>query len=128
MFPTMRLTVEPGDVGPAMARAFVRACIVLLGRQPSDEAVLLTSEAVTNSIRHTQTETVEVSLESFGDRIRIGVADDDSHEPVVLPLDPTRLGGLGVRLIDDLSEEWGVEERVDEGKLVWFDVFVPATT
>lgn len=123
----MRLTVEPGDLVPALARSFVRSCITLLDREPSADALLLTSEAVTNSIRHAHTDQVVVSLEPHGDCLRIGVADDDHHEPVVLPLDPTRVGGYGVRLIDEISVEWGVDDVVDVGKVVWFEVRAPST-
>lgn len=47
-----------------------------------DAAALVVSELVTNSVIHSETETVAVELTSSGDTLRIAVTDDDpDHMP-----------------------------------------------
>ena len=40
----------------------------------------------------------------------------------MLPRDPARVGGLGMRLIDELAADWGVAQVTDDGKVVWFEI------
>lgn len=120
--PVLHLTVRAGLHAPAMARAFVRCAVELVGASAPEDAVLLTSEAVTNSVEHASTDVVEVSLCRHGRNVRVSVTDTDPHPPEMQDVDPSRIGGLGVRLIDLLAEEWGVEPVGADGKRVWFEV------
>ncbi|WP_421119436.1 ATP-binding protein [Aquihabitans daechungensis] len=123
--PEIVLTVRSSIHAPAVARAFVRSGVELLGSENSDDAVLLTSEAVTNSVEHADTDAVEVSLRRHGDLVRVAVTDDDPAVPEMAPIDPTTVGGFGLRLIDLLAEEWGVEVVNGDGKCVWFEITLP---
>ena len=93
-----------------------------------DGAVLMTSEAVTNSIERAHTGAVEVRLRRHGELLRVAVTDDDPVVPVMAAVDPLRVGGLGLRLIDLLAEEWGVEVRDGDGKCVWFEITLAVAT
>lgn len=124
--PVVHLTVRAGLHAPAMARAFIRSAVELLGSTAPDDAVLLTSEAVTNSVVHTHTDAVEVSLFRHGDAVHVAITDADPVEPEMKDADPTRIGGFGVRLIDQLADDWGVAPIAGEGKRVWFEVALPA--
>ncbi|CAN5753770.1 ATP-binding protein [soil metagenome] len=106
----------------AAARAFVATVIGRTGAHVPDEVLLLTSEATTNAGLHADSECVTVAVERIGDTIRVSVHDDDPVPPTVMPADPSRPGGLGVRLIDHIAADWGVEEVIDDGKVVWFEV------
>lgn len=122
----MVLTMRASIHAPAVARAFVRSGVERLGARRADDAVLLTSEAVTNSIEHAETDAVEVSLGRHGHLIRVSVTDDDPEVPQMSPLDPAQVGGFGLRLIDLLAHDWGIEVVIDDGKCVWFDVAIGA--
>jgi anti-sigma regulatory factor (Ser/Thr protein kinase) len=123
--PVVHLTVRAGLHAPALARAFIRSAVELLGSTAPDDAVLLTSEAVTNSVVHAETEAVEVALYRLGDAVHVAITDGDPDEPEMQPADPQRIGGFGVRLIDQLADGWGVDPVTGDGKCVWFEVALP---
>ncbi len=83
---------------------------------------LLTTEAVTNAVKHGPdggAVTVAVSADARG--WRVAVTDESPVRPTRLDVDPRAGGGRGVMLIDRLSADWGVD--VDgHGKAVWFRV------
>lgn len=125
--PVVHLTVRAGLHAPAMARAFIKSAVELLGSVAPADAVLLTSEAVTNSVVHASTQAVEVSLFRHDGAVHVSITDSDPGEPEIQELDPTRVGGFGVRLIDQLADDWGVEPVPGEGKCVWFVVALPTS-
>lgn len=120
--PVLHLTVRSGLHAPAVARAFIRCAVQLLGASASDDVLLLTSEAVTNSVVHASTASVGVSLWRTGSTVHVSVTDNDPEEPEMQPIDPARAGGFGIRLIDMLAADWGVARTDDDGKCVWFEV------
>lgn len=120
--PVLHLTVRAGLHAPSVARAFIRCAVELLGSSATEEVLLLTSEAVTNSVVHAATDAVGVSLWVCDGNVHVSVTDNDPEEPAMQPDDPTRVGGFGVRLIDMLAEDWGVARSDDDGKCVWFEV------
>jgi serine/threonine-protein kinase RsbW len=86
-------------------------------RAVTDAAELLASELTTNCVRHAHTDfelTVEVDR-----HVRVEVRDRGTGTPRVLSPRPTDPSGRGLRIVDALSDDWGVEERSD-GKAVWF--------
>jgi anti-sigma regulatory factor (Ser/Thr protein kinase) len=88
-----------------------------------DDAVLLLSEAVTNSLVHTDSATIGVTLiaEPNGD-IRIEVSDEGAHTlPSIYPHpdDEPASSGRGIRLIRALSSHWGFAEQPQQSVL-WF--------
>jgi two-component sensor histidine kinase len=84
-----------------------------------DNAILLLSETVTNALRHTHGE-ILVTVTTTDHRLRAEVHDESAVPPVQRPSDET--GGLGLILIDQLSEAWGVDQHEGDGKTVWFEV------
>jgi anti-sigma regulatory factor (Ser/Thr protein kinase) len=90
-----------------------------------DDAALLLTELVSNVIDHVRGErslTVELTL---ADRwLRISVADGSSVLPVVRELSQERPRGRGLRLVQAIADQWGVEEH-HGGKRVWFDMAPP---
>jgi anti-sigma regulatory factor (Ser/Thr protein kinase) len=107
------MRVPGGDDAPTRARRSVRA--LLEGHIPATkatDAALLVSELVTNSVVHANVGpcralTVEVTM--LDDRVRIAVTDPGSRfRPRLLPPDPETPGGLGLVLVDELCETWGV--------------------
>ena len=86
---------------------------------------LLTSEIVTNAVRHAglaQEDTIGVAVDVSERRVRVEVADDGpGFDPSDLPEpSPERVGGWGLTLVKQLSDRWGVIRN--EPNHVWFEV------
>jgi len=83
-----------------------------------EDALLVLSELATNALRHGLGEVVvRVELE-HGGTLQLSVTDSGSELPALQPVDPTRVGGLGLRIVDELSARWGVA-AFPGGKTVW---------
>jgi anti-sigma regulatory factor (Ser/Thr protein kinase) len=108
---------------PGAARIVVDA---LRGRVPTpvlDSARLVVSELVTNSVLHCEAPAgavVVVRVQLTGTMVRLEVGDPGCGG-VIAPRapDPERGGGLGLNIVQTLSERWGVERAVAGGTRVW---------
>ena len=110
---------------PSVARAWLHtiAETTALPGPLVDDATLVLSELVTNAVLHAATD-VHVSIELHdGTGIHLEVGDDTSALPRVLGYDPEHIGGVGMRIIEQLVAAWGVR-RVGDGKIVWADLTV----
>jgi two-component sensor histidine kinase len=97
------------------ARRMVAATLDASGID-SEVPVVVTSELATNALKHAETG-FEVSVTVEEDAIRIEV--QDGAGALGLASDLARdSGGHGLRLVEHLSTEWGVEIRGDD-KAVW---------
>jgi anti-sigma regulatory factor (Ser/Thr protein kinase) len=117
------LELEPTLAAPAQARRFVRSTLGDgVTRETLDLAELLTSELVTNAIRHGSGQvSVSVRCRDGVLSVSVSVSDDDAAMPVVPPEEPLALGGRGVRMVQRLAQDWGVSPRENgPGKVVWF--------
>ncbi len=117
-----------GDDAPTRARTWVRS--QLDGHIPlttASDAALLVSELVTNSVVHANVgpgRPLTVEVTTLDDRLRIAVADPGSRlRPCVLPHDLGTPGGLGLFLVDELSETWGVRQDLD-ATCVWCELLL----
>src|SRR5262249_32795505 len=114
------MTLLPRDRRtPVDAREWLRA--YLAERVPpnlADDAALVLSELATNALRHGLGEVVvRASIDGDG-AVQLSVTDSGDDLPAMQPVDPTRVGGLGLRIVDQLSAEWGVAP-FPGGKTVW---------
>ena len=107
------MRIAGGDDAPTRARRWVRS--QLEGQIPpaaASDAALLVSELVTNSVVHANVgprRALTVEVMTLDDRLRIAVTDPGSRlRPCVLARDPETPGGLGLVLVDELCETWGV--------------------
>lgn len=86
------------------------------------DLVLMASELVTNALCHgTGAVVCRLSVSRDGSAVHLGVGDDDEHAPQLLPADPERIGGLGLRLVDRTARRWGTASYPG-GKVVWATV------
>jgi anti-sigma regulatory factor (Ser/Thr protein kinase) len=107
----------PRPESAAAARHFVAEAIRETDVD-ADDAMLLTSELVTNAIIHARGEfEVRVTIEGPDD-VCIVVAN---HSPDILLIvrNAPAQGGRGLELIDRVATAWGFERERD-AKLVWF--------
>jgi two-component sensor histidine kinase len=86
-----------------------------------DVALLLTSELVTNTVRHGVGEAqLDIVVES--NHATIGVTDRGDGQ-VTANHSRWPEGGHGLTLVDALSDRWGVEPMTGKsGKRVWFEL------
>ena len=118
-----RTTLPPVPQAPAAARRLVVTLLALWGPADLVElAELVVSELVSNAVRHAGSDgDLELELTAGGGRVFVSVADGSPTHPRVLPLDLERLGGRGMRLIDQVATAWGVEDFIF-GKRVWVEL------
>ncbi|MFB9585668.1 MULTISPECIES: SpoIIE family protein phosphatase [Streptomyces] len=122
---------DPLGRSVAAARAFVRDTLQGWGfADIVDDAVVLTSELVTNAVVHAGTR-AEVLCLRAEDGVRVEVAD--RYPERELPLrhpgerpyaDPDRESGRGLMLCAALATRWGVEYTATH-KHVWFRIDLP---
>ncbi|GAB2615619.1 SpoIIE family protein phosphatase [Streptomyces capparidis] len=121
---------EPVGRSVAAARAFVRDTLQGWGyTDVVDDAVVLTSELVTNAVVHAGT-VAEVRCLRYETAVRIEVADryPERELPVQEAVrrggNPDREGGRGLLLCAALAGRWGVEYSPTR-KQVWFRLDLP---
>lgn len=82
------------------------------------QAELVVTELVSNAVQHGRPP-VELSLDCSGpEGVVISVSDGNPELPRVQTVGPQADHGRGVRLVELLSDEWGVRTRPG-GKSVW---------
>ncbi|MEU6369275.1 SpoIIE family protein phosphatase [Streptomyces sp. NPDC046931] len=121
---------EPVGRSVATARSFVRDTLQGWGfADIVDDAVVLTSELVTNAVVHAGTAAEVLCLRS-DDNVRIEVADRYPEREIPLQSSavnmgsPDREGGRGLQLCAALANRWGVE-YTSTHKQVWFRLDLP---
>ncbi|BDM71832.1 hypothetical protein HEK616_53190 [Streptomyces nigrescens] len=123
-------TFEPVGRSVATARAFVRDTLQGWGcADIIDDAVVLTSELVTNAVVHAGT-AADVLCQRNDVGVKISVADRYPEREIPLQnagqviVHPDREGGRGLLLCGALAARWGVEYSAAQ-KYVWFQLDLP---
>ena len=112
----------PADLtSPSQARTFVRQRLTALSREDVlDEAMLLTTELVTNAVIHAKSE-VRVGVNQLEGRVRVEVADQGGGALTLKTPDTEQMNGRGLLLVEAMSLSWGTSAD-DTEKLVWFEL------
>ena len=107
---------------PALARDFLRT----LEGPPAElveDAMLLTSELVSNGVKYGGEGKIMLQVEADPDRVRAEIVDQGSgFEPQTRAnrkLTPGDEGGWGLHLVETLADDWGVHEGSTH---VWFEI------
>jgi serine/threonine-protein kinase RsbW len=108
-----------------VARQATRALEALCYRPCGEELALLTSEVVTNAVKHGPVPAENsVWLEAlvFDDVVRVEIRDRGAgfEPPTPGPPGESRPSGWGLFLVDELASRWGVESL--PSSTVWFEV------
>ncbi len=117
----LRLPCEP--TAPRRAR---EALAALDGIEPvREDALLVVSELATNAVMHsgcTEEEELELRAERVDGALRITVLDTGRSElePIRRGFDPTRPGGMGLAVVEQLARQWGTER--DGVRQVWAEL------
>ncbi|MFF6784096.1 SpoIIE family protein phosphatase [Streptomyces sp. NPDC012510] len=121
---------DPVSRSVATARSFVRDTLQGWGfADIVDDAVVLTSELVTNAVVHAGTSADVLCLRAE-DGVRIEVADRYPEREIPLQGShinmgsPDREGGRGLQLCAAMASRWGVE-YTSTHKQVWFQLDLP---
>lgn len=122
----LHLTNNPR--APRIARRTIRTALLdyNYSLELADTAELLTSELVSNSVKHSDGP-VAVRLRTRAGVVRIGVMDDHPELPTPLPCTPDEDFGRGLYLVEALADSWGRyplpnRSRTPGWKVVWFEL------
>jgi anti-sigma regulatory factor (Ser/Thr protein kinase) len=129
-----RLRLPPTTTSPAAARGAVASLLGAAGLADlHDEALLLTSELVTNGVVHARSE-LELEIVAGTDGVQVTVTDfapmpalalEAALRPELFPAAPSQVaiaeGGRGLLLVSRFASRWGIShERT--GRAVWFQL------
>src|SRR2546430_7228729 len=123
-----RVRLATGPAAVAEARRRVRAAIASW-QVPVDQdaALLLTSELVTNAVRHEAgqgAQAVMLVISCSRGRLRVDVHDTSRSLPAVADVPADAETGRGLLLVETLSDEWGYY-RTSAGQAVYFTLESP---
>lgn len=109
---------------PAVLRNLVVAVLRSTGHDAlAETARLLTSELVTNVHRHTTVRAIHVEVIVAPGDVYVDVRDNEPQFRALLPEIRGGEGGLGLSLVNEYADAWGVTHfggLVPTGKAVWF--------
>jgi anti-sigma regulatory factor (Ser/Thr protein kinase) len=122
----LTLPAQPESV--QSAREFVTEALQDAGVSELWAPLLLTSELVTNVVKHTDSE-IRLTID-VGPPIRVevhdGVAATEALEKLLaeapLPVDASAVSGRGIGLVHRLASRVGLNHDDEGGKVVWFEL------
>jgi anti-sigma regulatory factor (Ser/Thr protein kinase) len=109
------------------ARRFARDALHDLRPDSLEEIELMVSELATNCIRHSKT-TFDVAIARSAKYVRVEVTDRAGGKPKVRSPGPEDPSGRGLKIVEMLSDDWGVDYHHDDGKTVWFTINAAPST
>jgi anti-sigma regulatory factor (Ser/Thr protein kinase) len=122
--PHFVLALKPVDAAVRAARDTVRAALEGWNRSDvNGDLELITSELVTNAIRHANTITLVLYLPDDATAM-VEVWDDNPEGPAAPILDLQAEGGRGLMLVGALARSWGWRSTA-YGKVTWAQTATP---
>ncbi|MDI3422929.1 ATP-binding protein [Streptomyces luteolus] len=117
---------EPETAG--RSRQLVKAALNTwnLNGDVVERAVLVISELVTNSVQHSGSKLLRLSVTRIAPGVvRLSVTDKSRKKPEIQAAGLSDESGRGLHLVDLLADDWGVVER-GFGKTVYADLNLEA--
>lgn len=90
-----------------------------------DDASLLVTEVVTNSLLHARSP-IDLRVIRSDPGVRVEVHDGSPRLPSVRTYDGEAVTGRGLEIVGYTASNWGAEQS-DDGKMVWFELGTPAS-
>jgi anti-sigma regulatory factor (Ser/Thr protein kinase) len=116
----IQLRRHPSETG--RARRTVAGLCSDLDTEVVEVAQLLTTELVTNALKHGRGE-ILLAISRVEGNLRIDVTDDGPGTPEIGGGGPDELGGRGLMVVEALATRWGVAPGTGAlGKTVWFSL------
>ena len=118
-------SLEQDADAPAAARRALDSVAAELSAEQLSDARILVNELVTNSVRHACPGEIELMLDLTPTHLVIAVTDAGA---VAVPVivhggeDAAVPHGWGLRLVETLSESWGVRDDAPGRRTVWCEV------
>jgi integral membrane sensor domain MASE1/anti-sigma regulatory factor (Ser/Thr protein kinase) len=119
----LRIRLGAGARAPAAAREAIHGLAGGLGDQLMRDLELLTSELVTNSVRHADVQTgapIELAVQVSQALVRVEVTDAGATFGPRPEPSPDRAGGWGLHIVERIADRWGVTS--ERGTSVWFEI------
>lgn len=110
-------TLPRSTASVGTARRLVAEHTSALATRQRDAAALMVSELVTNAVVH-GVGTIALRIDVEADGLRIEVSDEGNVALAPSPT-PGAHGGWGLRIVDQLADDWGVQEGSTK---VWFRI------
>jgi anti-sigma regulatory factor (Ser/Thr protein kinase) len=105
---------------PGQARDALMALEPSLPEHVLPDMTLLVSELVTNGVKYGGDGPVRLEIVQAEDRIRTEIVDQGvGFTPVERDGDLSRVGGWGLHLVEELTDDWGTYEGSTH---VWFEI------
>ena len=122
-----RWVLPKRPTSPRRARRRLATASLNLPRELLDTALLLTSELVTNAVKHGG-DRIVLTVRDEPQVLRVEVYDDGPQDPYIGAGASQGEGGRGLILVDSLAHEWGVSGSAGNGhgKVVWFALRKPS--
>ena len=119
----VELRLPPEPIAPILARAAVTAIGSGLPGSVVSDAELLTSEVVSNAVKHAVLDpSQEIVLRVVRDEhVRVEVTDPAPPFEADLRQPSSGTSGWGLFLVEAIATSWGVEPE-GAGKKVWFEL------
>jgi anti-sigma regulatory factor (Ser/Thr protein kinase) len=121
--PPDMVLLSPDPTAASHARRRVAAACAGLPEDVVEDARLLVSELVSNAVQHGSGAVGLVVLRNGGG-VRVEVRDEGPELPALIEADSLTESGAGLRVVESLSNSWGVIQHGDgqPGKSVWFEL------
>ncbi len=119
MMASMRFS--PSEEAVGAARRFVAGMIVDAHADVRDSVSLMVSELSTNALVHAASG-FDVSVDRSDLVVLVSVSDRGDGAPVLRSPESTEPHGRGLRIVEALSDDWGISTTPGNGKSVWFRI------
>jgi anti-sigma regulatory factor (Ser/Thr protein kinase) len=115
----VRRSFEPSEASVGAARRFVAGTITDVAVGVSESVTVMVSELSTNALVHAASG-FEVTVDRSDRHVLVSVRDRGDGTPELHSPDASEPHGRGLRIVEALSDEWGISSTSDTGKTVWF--------
>lgn len=103
------------------ARRFVSQAIADLPGELQDSVNLMVSELATNALVHASSG-FTVAIDRSDVAVTVSVTDRGDGTPAMQSPSSNEPHGRGLRIVEALSDDWGIASSTEAGKTVWFRI------